>query len=142
VLRAVDVATGKVAWEHRQSGATHTWGGTLSTASGVVFYCDDSGDFNAIAANGGNLLWMIPGNARWKTSPMTYSMDGRQFVAVTAGANIVAFSVGVRGLVFVPVFILPASHPPAPSPERDWRLHTPRWPPAGRPRSCPPRVRG
>jgi alcohol dehydrogenase (cytochrome c) len=92
VLRAIDVASGEVRWERRQTGAAETWGGTLSTASGLVFYGDDSGDFNAVGAKDGKLVWSFPANVHWKASPMTYSMEGRQFLAVAAGGNVIAFS--------------------------------------------------
>jgi hypothetical protein len=40
----------------------------------------------------GHLLWGFPANVRWKASPMAYSLDGHQFIAVAAGGSIVAFS--------------------------------------------------
>jgi alcohol dehydrogenase (cytochrome c) len=46
----------------------------------------------ADAANG-KVLWSFPTNQLWKASPMTYSMDGRQFIAVAAGPNVMAFGV-------------------------------------------------
>src|SRR4030095_7093598 len=47
VLRAIDITTGKPKWELPQSGAVNSWGGVLSTASGVVFFGEDSGWFMA-----------------------------------------------------------------------------------------------
>jgi alcohol dehydrogenase (cytochrome c) len=92
VLRAIDVRTGKVRWARRQTGTADSWGGVLSTAGGLTFYCDDDGDFKAVDSLGGRLLWTFPANARWKASPMSYSMDGHQFVAIAANGNILAFS--------------------------------------------------
>ncbi len=94
VLRAIDVTTGKIRWERRQSGEADTWGGVLSTSTGLVFYCDADGGFNAVDARDGRLLWTFPANARWKASPMFYSIDGREFIAVAAGGSILAFSIG------------------------------------------------
>ncbi len=91
VLRALDVATGRVVWEHPQEGPANTWGGVLSTDGGLVFFCEDGGDFAAADAKTGKVLWRFPANAAWKASPMTYQIDGRQFVAVQAGATIVSF---------------------------------------------------
>jgi alcohol dehydrogenase (cytochrome c) len=90
-LRALDVQTGKIAWEHAQDGPGTSWGGVLSTAGGLVFYCDDSGDFGAVDAGTGRALWHWAANARWKASPMTYLAGGRQYVAVAGGPNVISF---------------------------------------------------
>jgi alcohol dehydrogenase (cytochrome c) len=90
-LRAIDIQTGKIAWEIEQPGDAESWGGVLSTASGVVFYGDDSGAFAAADAKTGKVLWYFHTNQLWKASPMTYLVDGKQFVAVAAGSNILAF---------------------------------------------------
>ena len=69
-----------------------TWGGTLATAAGLVFYGDDSGDFVAADAETGKTLWRFPANQSWRASPMTYMFDGKQYLAVAAGPSIVAFA--------------------------------------------------
>jgi alcohol dehydrogenase (cytochrome c) len=91
VLRALDLATGKVVWEIPQIGEGNSWGGVLSTAGGVVFYCDDSGAFAAVEARSGKPLWHFQTSQLWKASPMTYEVSGAQYVAVAAGTNIIAF---------------------------------------------------
>jgi alcohol dehydrogenase (cytochrome c) len=90
-LRALDLATGKIAWEILQSSGEESWGGVLATASGLLFYCDNSGAFAAVDAATGAPLWHMQFNTEWKASPMTYTAKGSQFVAVAAGANIVSF---------------------------------------------------
>jgi PQQ-dependent dehydrogenase (methanol/ethanol family) len=90
-LRAIDVQTGKTVWEYPQIGPGNTWGGTLSTAGGLVFFGDDSGAFAALEAKGGKLLWYFHTNELWKASPMTYVAGDKQYVAVAAGSNILAF---------------------------------------------------
>jgi len=90
-LRAIDVQTGKIAWEYPQIGAGNTWGGVLSTATGLVFFGEDSGSFAAVDARSGKLLWHFPANALWRGSPMTYTVGDRQFVAVAGGGTIFAF---------------------------------------------------
>jgi alcohol dehydrogenase (cytochrome c) len=92
ILRAIDVQTGSIVWEVPQTGEADSWGGTLSTAGGLVFYGDDSGAFVAVDAKTGERLWRFPANVLWKASPMTYSFDSRQFVAVAAGGTIIAFA--------------------------------------------------
>jgi alcohol dehydrogenase (cytochrome c) len=93
VLRAFDVQTGKPVWEVAQEGKGDSWGGVLSTASGVVFYGDDSGEFAAVDASSGKNLWHYPANQLWKASPMTYMFDNKQYVAIASGQNIIAFGV-------------------------------------------------
>ncbi|MGA3041763.1 MAG: PQQ-binding-like beta-propeller repeat protein [Bryobacteraceae bacterium] len=90
-LRALDLETGKIAWEIEQPEETESWGGVLATASGLLFYCDGSGAFAAVDSSTGAPLWHMQLNAEWKASPMTYLSRGRQYIAIAAGANIVAF---------------------------------------------------
>ena len=96
VLRAFDIHTGKPVWELPQTGAVNSWGGVLSTAGGVVFFCEDSGAFMAADARTGKPLWSFQTSQLWKASPMTYQFDQQQYVAVAAGPNIVAFALPGR----------------------------------------------
>ncbi|MBV8817052.1 MAG: PQQ-binding-like beta-propeller repeat protein, partial [Acidobacteriaceae bacterium] len=91
VLRAIDIQTGKIAWEMPEVGDGTSWGGVLGTSTGLVFVCDDSGTFEAVDAGGGEVLWSFDANTNWKASPMTYVFDGHQYVAVAAGQTILAF---------------------------------------------------
>jgi alcohol dehydrogenase (cytochrome c) len=91
VLRAIDVQTGRTVFEVPQAGAGNSWGGTLSTAGGVVFFGEESGAFAAVDATNGRLLWSFQTNQFWKASPMTYVFDDRQYVAVAAGSDVLAF---------------------------------------------------
>ena len=91
VLRAIDIQTGKTAWELPQFGAVDSWGGVLATAGDVVFFCDDSGAFAAADAKSGKRLWSFQTSQVWKSSPMTYTFDNRQLVAVASGPSILAF---------------------------------------------------
>jgi alcohol dehydrogenase (cytochrome c) len=91
VLRAIDINTGKAAWELPQAGSAGTWGGVLSTAGNVVVFGDNSGALMAADAVTGDVLWNFPLNTSWKSSPMTYMFDNEQYIAIAAGSNIVAF---------------------------------------------------
>ena len=91
ILRAIDVKTGKVAWELPQPGPGAARGGTLVTASGVLFICDDQDRFVALDASSGKPLWHYGMNSVWRASPMTYRFDGRQHVAIASGSNIISF---------------------------------------------------
>jgi PQQ-dependent dehydrogenase (methanol/ethanol family) len=90
-LRALDIETGKIAWEIPQAGEEESWGGVLATASGLLFYCDGSGAFAAVDGATGAPLWHMQLNTEWKASPMTYTAKGKQYVAVAAGGNVIAF---------------------------------------------------
>ena len=92
VLRAIDIHTGKAAWELPHSGAVNSWGGVLSTAGGTVFFGEDSGAMMAADATNGKPLWSFQTSQLWKASPMTYMFDNKQYVAIASGSNIIAFA--------------------------------------------------
>ena len=91
VLRAIDIQTGNIVWELPQTGTVDSWGGTLSTAGGIVIFGEDSGSIMAADAKSGKSLWSFQTSQIWKASPMTYMFDNAQYVAVAAGSNIIAF---------------------------------------------------
>ncbi len=91
-LRAIDLETGKIAWEVPQIGEGDSWGGVLSTAGGLVIYGDDSGALAAVNAKTGAALWHFHTNQSLRASPMTYAVDGKQYIAIAAGSNVVAFA--------------------------------------------------
>ena len=93
ILRALDIATGAVKWELPQPGPAHSWGGVLTTATGLVFAGVEGGALMAVDAVTGTPLWSFETNQEWKASPMTYQFDGRQYIAVAAGPAILAFAV-------------------------------------------------
>jgi alcohol dehydrogenase (cytochrome c) len=92
ILRAIDIRTGAIAWELPQPGPAHSWGGTLATASGLVVVAEDGGGLLAVDAANGKPLWSFWTNQTWKASPMTYMFDGKQYLAVAAGSNIIALA--------------------------------------------------
>ena len=69
----------------------NSWGGVLSTAGGVVILGEDSGALMAADASNGKVLWSFQTSQLWKASPMTYMFDNKQYVAIAAGPNIMAF---------------------------------------------------
>jgi len=92
VLRAIDITTGRIAWELPQTGPATSWGGTLATAAGLVFLAEDSGALVAVDAVTGAPLWQFQTNVLWNASPMTYAFDGQQYVAIAAGPSIISFA--------------------------------------------------
>jgi alcohol dehydrogenase (cytochrome c) len=62
----------------------------------LVFYGDDSGALAAVDAKTGEPLWDFQMNVTWKASPMTYAVEGRQYIGVAADRNIVVFALAAR----------------------------------------------
>ncbi len=91
ILRALDLRTGAVKWEIPQVGNANSWGGTLATSTGLVFFGEDSGAFVAADAATGKTLWTFEAGANWKGSPMVYQFDGKELIGVATGGSIVAF---------------------------------------------------
>jgi alcohol dehydrogenase (cytochrome c) len=90
-LRALDWQTGEKRWEFRVH--TPPWCGVLSTAGGLVFSGTMEGDFFALDAATGKLLWRIQtGGAIW-SNPISYVSEGKQYIVVCAGSSLIAFSV-------------------------------------------------
>ena len=93
ILRAIDIETGKPAWQITLPGpAQSNYAGVLSTAGGLVFFGESSGGFAAVDARTGKYVWRFETNHAIKGSPMTYAIDGRQFVAIASGPNILSFA--------------------------------------------------
>jgi alcohol dehydrogenase (cytochrome c) len=90
-LRALDLQTGAVKWEIPQVGDANSWGGTLATSTGLVFFGEDSGAFAAADAVSGKTLWTFEAGANWKGSPMVYQFDGKELIGVAAGGSIIVF---------------------------------------------------
>src|SRR5579862_4961720 len=89
-LRALDWKTGEMRWEFRVH--TQPWCGVLSTAGNLVFSGTMEGDFFALDAVSGQLLWRIQtGGAIW-SNPISYLSEGKQYIVVSAGSSVIAFS--------------------------------------------------
>ena len=93
LLRAINIDTGNVAWEIPFTGTVFpkTWPGILGSAGGLVFYGDPNGTFAAADEKTGKTLWRFPTNVYMKASPMTFTVGGKQFVAMVAGPNVLCF---------------------------------------------------
>lgn len=89
-LRALDPATGKLKWEWKHTSPA--WAGVLSTAGGLVFTGDAEGNFIALEAASGKALWHFQCGASVYSSPMTFAIDGKQYVAVAAGSALFTFA--------------------------------------------------
>ena len=88
-VRAIDPSTSKVKWEFKH--LSPSWSGVLSTAGGLVFTGDAEGNLMALDAATGKILWHFQCGASVYASPMTYAIDGKQYIAIAAGSTIFAF---------------------------------------------------
>ncbi|WP_338467853.1 PQQ-dependent dehydrogenase, methanol/ethanol family [Novosphingobium sp. ZN18A2] len=82
-LLAWDPVAGKPAWSVQHVGPWN--GGTLATAGNLVFQGTAAGTFDAYSADKGKKLWSFPTQSGVIAAPMTYSVDGQQYVAVLVG---------------------------------------------------------
>jgi alcohol dehydrogenase (cytochrome c) len=89
-IRALDPHTGDLKWEYKMTEFTQA--GILTTASDLVFTGGNEGYFFALNARTGALLWKFTVGGAVASGPMTYSVGGRQYVAVAAGNSLFAFA--------------------------------------------------
>jgi alcohol dehydrogenase (cytochrome c) len=86
---AIDPTTGKTRWRFPMVHAPS--GGVLATAGGLVFLGDGSGNFIAFDARNGKPLWRFQTGSYIAAPPVTYSLDGKQYIALAAGESLIVF---------------------------------------------------
>jgi len=89
-VRAIDAKTGEKKWDFKMNDVTDA--GILTTASDVLFSGGREGYFFALDARTGAQLWKTAVGGPVASGPMTYSVNGRQFVAVSAGNSLFTFA--------------------------------------------------
>ena len=88
-VRAIDPRTGDRRWEYRVQ--PWTWSGLLATAGDLVFGGSTDGYFYALDAVSGEELWHMTVGAQVRAAPISYAVDGKQYVAIAAGNVVYAF---------------------------------------------------
>ena len=101
-LAALDLDTRKVLWSHRQRMPIA--GSALATAGGLVFNGDIDRYFYAYDQATGQILWRTRLGAAPESTPITYAVNGRQYIAVVTGSGS-PFGSGSR--IFVPEVLSP-----------------------------------
>ncbi len=96
VLEAIDYQTGKIRWSH-ELGPNGSGAGVLTTASGVTITGDAPGNFLALETATGKTLWHAGSGARIGSSPITYELDGRQYIVTSAGSVMFAWALPESG---------------------------------------------
>jgi alcohol dehydrogenase (cytochrome c) len=92
ILLAFDVSSGTFAWRYPQVGFAHSTAGTMTTATGLLFFGDDGQSFEAVDARDGKPLWHFNTGQDISASPMSYAVAGKQYVAIASGSDIFSFA--------------------------------------------------
>ena len=82
-LKAIDPVTGETKWEYKN--AAPLWGGVMTTAGGLVFTGTPEGHLKAFDDETGEVLWQFQTGSGIVGQPVTWEMDGEQYVAVASG---------------------------------------------------------
>ena len=90
LLKAIDYQTGDIKWTKDLHGGA-AGAGVLTTATGVLFTGDSAGNALALRTRDGSTLWHS-GIGRVGTAPITYELDGRQYVVLGGGSSLFAFA--------------------------------------------------
>ena len=90
-LRAIDYRTGKVVW-NREIGEGESIAGILTTAGHLLFTADNAGNLLALDPSNGKTLWHLNIGGELLASPMTYQLDGRQYVLMPVMDMLYAFA--------------------------------------------------
>jgi alcohol dehydrogenase (cytochrome c) len=86
-VHAISVETGKTIWKYEQRAGYMS---LVATGGGLIFGGDANGHFRAFDQNTGNVLWDINLGSPVTGYPITYSVRGKQFVAVSTGNSLVS----------------------------------------------------
>ena len=85
-LTALDLQhAGRILWQAKTPQPLV--GGVVATAGGLVFTGEGNGEFDAYEAAAGKLIWHFNCGAGVNAPPITYAIDGKQYVAVAAGGS-------------------------------------------------------
>jgi len=97
MLQAIDYKTGKVRWSHKWPGnGGGVRSGLLSTAGKLLFAGDPSSNFVALDPATGDPLWHAALHTSVTNGPITYELDGVQYLVVGAGDTLYAFAMRAR----------------------------------------------
>ena len=92
ILIAYNLESGKPAWRSVQVGSGRSFAGTMTTRGGLVFFGDDAQSFEAVDARTGAPLWHFNTGQNVHASPMSYAVNGAQYVAIASGSDVFSFA--------------------------------------------------
>ena len=88
-VRAIDPKTGEQKWEYKMLDVTDA--GILTTATDLLFSGGREGYFYALDGRSGDLLWKANVGGAVASGPISYSVNGRQYIAVSAGSSLLVY---------------------------------------------------
>ena len=91
-VRALDALTGKEVWEQPRVGSQNLGGGLTSTKGGVIFSGEALGEFVALDAKTGEVLWHYNTGQEINAQPITYMVDGKQYAAIESNSDVFGFA--------------------------------------------------
>jgi outer membrane protein assembly factor BamB len=92
VLKAIDIRSGEIRWSHPYSaGSDGGMSGLLTTAGKLLFGGDSTNHFIAFDPTNGRILWHAGLIAPVSNGPMTYQLDGKQYIVVAGGDTLYCF---------------------------------------------------
>jgi alcohol dehydrogenase (cytochrome c) len=95
VLEAIDFQTGEIRWSH-ELGSGDSAAGVLTTDSGLTFTGDSLGNVLALRTADGATLWHAGEGEGMRSSPISYTLDGRQIVLTSAGGVLFSWALPER----------------------------------------------
>ena len=90
VVRSLDALTGDLNWEFRLHSPP--WAGLMATSGGVVFGGTNEGNLFALHAQSGALLWDFQTGGHVRTNPISFAVEGKQHIAISAGNALFVFA--------------------------------------------------
>ena len=88
-VKAIDTVTGETKWDFKLAKGSLA-AGVLATAGGVLMVASADGNVIALEAKTAKVLWQMQTGGVISSSPISYSVDGKQFVAVSAGGALLS----------------------------------------------------
>jgi plastocyanin len=107
ILAAMDAQTNKIVWEKKTPYEMQNGSGVTTTKGQIAFHGEPDGNFQALDAKTGELLWQFQTGANAGGPAAVYEVDGTEYVALAAAGNLWAFKLGGT------MQPLPAPEPPA-----------------------------
>ena len=90
-IKAINPETGKIEWEYKLV-AGNLSAGVLATGGGVLFAGSREGNLLALDSRSGKLLWKFQVGSDINSSPMSYAIDGQQYIGLAAGKVLYTFA--------------------------------------------------
>jgi alcohol dehydrogenase (cytochrome c) len=90
-IKAINPETGKIEWDHKLISGNLS-AGVLATGGGVIFAASQEGNLIALESRTGKFLWKFQTGAPINSSPISYAIDGQQYIALSAGRVLYSFA--------------------------------------------------